>query len=131
MAVVVVRHVLDETAGVYRLVVAHAVVEETIAPPDDAAMAAHLEAVRAAEDAGEDPPAPPEPETLAETVFVHPAEFVFAADDPRWAGEDGERLPLETVAAVQRREVRDALEAREQASEPVEHPELPGVGDPL
>jgi hypothetical protein len=98
---VVLSHVLDEAADVYRLVVAEAVLRE---PADDAAP--------------------------SETVYVNAEEFVFDATDDRWH-RDGERRGPEKVAAEQRRIVRDALAERERAAEAPPAVELPGAGDAL
>lgn len=102
---VVLEHVLDETAGVYRLTYAS---EEWVEQLNDAG----------------------EPETVA--VRGDPREVIFDAGDDRWFA-DGHRRPADAVAAEQRTEVAAALAAQDAAA--AAQPErraidLLGGGDP-
>ena len=121
MAIVVLEHVLDETASVYRITFGTEVTYEVPAPPDPEA-----------ESADDD-----EQGVEIRTRYENVETVVFAADDERWLTDDGERRPLDEVAADQRAIVREAFDERAReaeqrvlAEEAATH-ELPGVGEAL
>ncbi len=112
---VIVEHRLDEDAGVYVVVVGtESKMSIPVASPDGAELL----------DRNGDA-------ISNESVERVPLEdFVFAADDERWAGKD-----RATVAAEQRELVREALAARDRQQHArgarAGHVTMPGVGEAL
>jgi hypothetical protein len=91
----VLNHVHDADAGVYRLLVG-AVVEETFLVP-----------VLADDEVPLNGDGEPELETVNKEVVVATEDFVWAADDERWAGKTPEE-----IAQTQRRLIKELLTKR-------------------
>lgn len=107
MSVVVVQHSHEPENGVYRLVVAQEVWETRVVlegPEDD------QEAV--------------ERDTLV--GHAHHEDFVFSADADEYRDKTAKQ-----IAGMQRKAVRDALDAREAAQPTPDYIALPGEGEEL
>jgi hypothetical protein len=114
--VVILDHHLDAPAGVYRLIFGTPIVTD-IPDPDFVF--------------NEEENGPQTPPMIQVTTYSGVADVVWEANDERWFGEHGRR-PADEIAAEQRDELRAALEAREQQTDPPPPPEpMPGIGEAL
>lgn len=130
----VIDHHHDEEGGVYRLTVGYPI--ERSVPVLDQGKPVYGPDVPLTDEDGEPVLSGGEPivsrgAPLTETVteYVPTEDFVFAADDDRWA----DKAPA-AIAQEQRRLIKEALDEREReaaANQPGPTAELPGVGTPL
>lgn len=107
MSIVVLQHSHEPESGVYRLVVAQEVWDKVPVVED-----------------GEDGPEVVEKDILL--GHAHHEDFVFSAD----ADEYEDKTP-EQIADMQRKAVREALDAREPARSTPTYTALPGEGEEL
>jgi hypothetical protein len=89
---VLIQHIHDEDAGVYRLYYG---VPVLVAVPTGLLNTEGQPITR-----------------LKVTAHTHPCDVVFSDSDPRWLAADGTRRPAEKVKAMQWQLVQDALNAR-------------------
>jgi len=136
---IVIEHVHDTDAGVYRIVLGYKQLREETVYEDDGVTARRHPGEPVLDSEGEPMKIGEEPVislgevmTTATEELVPVEDFVFAADDERWEGKSPE-----DIAAAQRSIIRDAIDAREAAAaeeaaaRAAAQNHMPGAGEAL